>query len=237
MAEWCSLKHGPVPFTVLKNVFVWMLCSHVKTFKFMAEGRSPRSPVTAQLISRRWRIILFWCCADFQQGSNERMVVLPQSRSSSFHGVDDFFYRDGMKLFKNIRTYGWAVLPQTRPSCFHGVEERFRLDVMQPSKNIQFYGWAALPNIPCHSPAHFAALKNHLVLKLSRSSTTFKWTAGRAPPNTIQLISRCWKLFSSGWYEVFQKHSNLWLGRASPNTAQFCSRCWRIHLYGCSAAM
>ena len=168
-----------------------MLCSHLKPFKFVAGPCSPTSPVTFQLISRRWRIISFWCWADCQQRSNQRLVVLPQTRCSSFHGVKQFSHLDGRKLFKIIRFYGWAVLPQTRPSSFHNVKQPFRLDVLHTFKTIQVYGWAALPNIFCHGPAHFAALKNLFVVKLCRLLTTFKSTAGRAPPNTIQLISRC----------------------------------------------
>ena len=224
----CSPKHGPYFFTVLKNHFVWMLCSHVKTFKFMAWPRSATSPVKAQLISRVRKIISLWCCADMQQRSNEQMVALPQTHSRSFHGVEDFFHLEGMKLFKNFRTYGWAVLSQTRPISFHGVEEHFRLDVMKPIKHLQVDGWAALPNIPCHGPAHFPALKNHFVLLLCRLSTTFKWTDGRAPPNTFLFISRCWIMFWSGSFEAFPKHSNLWLGRAPPNTAYVFSRCWKL---------
>ena len=202
----------------------------------MAGPRSPTSPVTAQLSSRRWRIVSFWCYADIQRRSNERTFVLPQTRSMAFHGVEELSHLVGTKLFKNTRTNGWAVLPQTRPSFVHGVDELFRLDVMQPCKNIQVHGWAALSKISCHGAAHFASLKNCFVLMLCRLSTTFKWTAGRAPPNTVQPISRCWKLFSSGWYEAFQKHSNLWLGRAPSNTAQFLSRCWRTFSTGCYAA-
>ena len=195
----CLFNHGPIIFTVFKNLILWLFCSHLKTIKFMAGPRSPTSPVTAQLISRPWKIVSLWCYADIQQRSNERLVVLPQTRSSSFHGVEEVFRLDGMKLFKNTRSYGWAVLPQARPSCCHGVEEPFRLDVMQPCKNIQVDGWAALPDIPFHGQAKFAALKNRFVLMLCRLSTTFKWTASRAPPNMVQLISRCWKFFSSGW--------------------------------------
>ena len=141
-----------------------------------------------------------------------------------------------MRLFQNIQIYGWAVLPQARPSSLHGVEKPFRLDVMQPIENIQVYGWAALPNIPCHGPAHFAELKNRFVLMLCRLSTTLEWTASPAPPITVQLISRCWKGFSSWWYEAFQKHSNQKLGRAPPNTAQFLSRCWKTFSSECYAA-
>ena len=193
----CSSKHDPVLFTVLKNFFVWMLCSHVKTFKFTAGPHFPTSSVTAQLILRRWRIVSLWCCADFQQRSNERIFVLPQTRSSSFHGVENFSHLDGKKLFKNTRTNGWAVLPQTRPSSFHGVEWLFRLDVMQLFKHIQVDGWAAFPNFFCHGPAYFAALRNRFVSMLCRHSTTFKWTDVRALLNTIQSISRCWRTFFS----------------------------------------
>ena len=195
----CSPKHGPVPFKVLKNFFVWMLCTRLKPFKFIAWPRSPTSPVTAQLISRRERCFLFWSFADFQQRLNEWLVVLPETRSSSFHGVKAFSRLDEMKVFKIIQSFGLAVLPQTQPSSFHSLEELFRPDVMHPFKTIQVCGWAVLPNIPCHVPAHFPALKNHFVLMLCRLSTTFKWTAGRASQNTIQLISRCQTIFSFGW--------------------------------------
>ena len=151
--------------------------------------------------------------------------MLPQTRFNSIHGVEAFVRLDRMKLFKYHQISGWAVYISARPSAFHGVKDPFRLDNLQPFKTIQVYGWAALPNIPCHDPAHFAALSNFFVVMLCRLSTTFKSTAGRAPPNTIQLISRCSSIFSSGWYEAFQIPSNFWLGRAPPNTAQFLSRC------------
>ena len=198
LAEPYSPIHGPVLFTVLKNHFLWIFCSHSNTFKLMAGPRSPTSPVTAQLILQRRRIISFWCCAAFQQRSNEWMLVFPQTRSCSFHDVEKLFRLNDIKRFKNIRCYGWVVLLLTRPSSFHGVERSICMDVLQPCKNIQVYGWAALLNILCHGPAHLATLKNHFVLILCRLSTTFKWTAGRAPPNTVQGISRCWKLFLSG---------------------------------------
>ena len=182
----------------------------------MAGPCSPTSPVTAQLISRRWRIISFWCYADCQQRSNQRLVVLPQTRSSSFHGVKQFSRLDGRKLFKNIRLYGWAVLPLTRPSSFHDVEEPFRLDVMHTFKTIQVYGWASLPHIPCHGPTHFAALKNLFVVKLCRLSTTFKSTAGRAPPKSIELISRSSSIFSSGCYKAFWNTIKFMAGPCSP---------------------
>ena len=111
MAGPCSPTNGLVSFTVLTNLFVWMLCSRLKTFKFMAGPRSPTSPVTAQLISRRWRIFSFWCYANFQQRSNERLVVLPQTWSCSFHNFEKSSRLDGMGLLKHIQNYGLAALP------------------------------------------------------------------------------------------------------------------------------
>ena len=108
---------------------------------------------------------------------------------------------------------------------------------MQPFRNFQVFGWAALPNIPCHDPAHFVTMINHFVLMLCRYLTTFKSTAGRAPPITVQLISRCWKHFLVWMVWSFQNHSNLWLGRAPPFAAQFLSRCWRTFSSGCYAAI
>ena len=146
MAAPCSPKNGPVLFTRLKNVFVRMFCSRLKTFQLMAGPRSPKSPVTAQLFSRRWRIFSSWYNADCQQRSNERLVVLPWTRSSSFHGVQNISRLDGMKLFKNIQLYGWAVLLQTRPSSIHGVEKSFRLMLCRLSTTFNWTVGRATPN-------------------------------------------------------------------------------------------
>ena len=137
MAGPCSSEHGPVPFTVLKNFLVWIIYGHLKPFKFMAGPRSPTSPITAQLISQRWKVFSSWCHADCQKRSIQRLVVLPETRSSSFDRVETSSRLDGMKLFKNHHFYNWAVLSQTRPKSFHGVEKPSRLDVMQPFKTIQ----------------------------------------------------------------------------------------------------
>ena len=89
-----------------------------KPFKLMAGPRSPISPVTAQLISRRRSFFLFWSCTDFQQRSNERLVVLPQTRSSSIHGVESTFRPDGIKLFKNIQTLAGSCFIKHGPILF-----------------------------------------------------------------------------------------------------------------------
>ena len=196
---WAVLPQArPSFFHGVEKPFRLDVTQQFKHIQVYAWAALPNIPVPAKLISRRWKIFSSWCYADFQQRSIERMIVLPQTRSSAFHGVEKSFRLDGMKLFNNIRSYGWAVLPQARPSSFNGVEETFRLDVMQPGKTFQVKGWAALPNIPSHGPLRFAALRNRFVLMLCRVSTTFKWTAGHAPTNTVQRISRYWRTFSFG---------------------------------------
>ena len=104
--------------------------------------------------------VFFWCFADFQQRSNKRLVVLPQTRSSSIHGVESFFRPDGMKLFKYIQSFGWVVLPKTRSKSIHSVEKIFCRSVMQPFKKFQIGGWTALFNILYHGPAQFTTLNN-----------------------------------------------------------------------------
>ena len=152
----------------VEGLFRLMLCSQLNTFNLMAGPRSPSSPVTAQLILQRWRLFSFWCCADFQQRLNERMVVLPQTQPSCFHGVEIFFFWMVWSVSKTFERTAGPCSPKHSPVPFHGVKEPFRLHVLPPFKNIQIHGWAALPNIPCHGSAHFAALKNHFVLMLCR---------------------------------------------------------------------
>ena len=113
----CSPKHGPVPLTVLKNFFVWMLCNRLKTLKLMAGPRPPTSPVTAQLILRRWRLFSSWCYANFQQRSNERLVVLPQTRSSSFHGIEKSFVGMVWNFLKTFKL--WLICAHSNSAQFH----------------------------------------------------------------------------------------------------------------------
>ena len=233
----CSPKHGPVLSTVLKHFFVWMLRSHFKNFQVDDRAALPNIPVTAQLILQRSTFLSSWCYANFQQRSNERLVVLPQTRFSLYHGVKAIFCSDHMKLFKNMQIDGWAVLPQTRPSSIHDVEKPFRLDVMQPFRKHSSWWLSRTPQHPLSRLSSFRGIESFLVLMLCRFSTAFKWTAGRAPPNTVQLNSRRWINFSSGWREAFQNHSKFWLDRALPNTAHFYSRCYRTVSFGCYAAI
>ena len=145
----------------------------------------------------------FWCDADFQQRSNERLVVLPQTRSNSIHSVENLF----------------------------------RLSAMQPFQKHSSWWLGSAPQHPLSRPSSFFGVKHLFVVMLCRLSTTFKWTAGRAPPNTVQLLSQCWVNFSSAWLEAFQKHSNFRLGRPPSNTAQILSRCWWNFSFRCYAAI
>ena len=163
--------------------------------------------------------------------------MLPQTRSSSYYGVESTFHPNGVNILKELQILDWIVLPQTKPSSFHGVEEPFRLAVMQAFRTQSSWWLDRAPQHPLSRPSSFRGVKHVFVLMLCRFSTTFKRTAGRAPPNTVQLKSRCWVNFSSGWLETFQKQSKFRLGRAHPNTAQFFPRCWRSFSFGCYAAI
>ena len=111
----CSPKHGPAHFTVLKTIFVCMVLSFWKTLDFMAVPCSPKhGPVPFTVLKN----LLVWYYADCQQRSIEQLVVLPQTRPSSFHVVEAFVRLDHMKFFKNHQISGWAVLISARPSVF-----------------------------------------------------------------------------------------------------------------------
>ena len=203
----------------------------------MAGPRSPTSPVTAQLISRRWKVFSSWSYAECQQRSNQQLVVLPQTRSSSFHGVENCSRLDGMKLFKNFQTYGRAVLPQTRPSFFDDVEEPFRLHVMQPLKPFKFMAGPRSPT----SPVTAQLISQRWRIFSSWCYGNFQQRSNERlvvlPQTRSNIFHGVENIFSFGWYEAFQKRSSLCLSRALPNTAQFFTRCWRTFLSGCYAAI
>ena len=142
--------------------------------------------------------------------------------------------------WNNLKTFeklAWSCFPKHGPFLFTVLKNLFVWMLCSHFKNIQVDCWAALPNIPCHGPAHFTALNMDIALILCRLSTTFSSTPGRAPSNTVQLISRCWVNFSSGWLEAFQKHSKFRLGKAPPNTVQVLSRWWKTFSSGCYAVI
>ena len=84
----------------------------------------------------------------------------PQTRCSSFYGVESTFCLDGVKLIKNIQILGWVVLYQTRPSSFHGVEKPFRLDVMQPFQKHSSWWLGRVPQHPLSRPSSFHGVKH-----------------------------------------------------------------------------
>ena len=154
----------------------------------------------------------------------------PKHGPAQFTVLSQLFVRMAWSFLKTFESLDGSCSPKHGPSLFTVLKNLFVWVLCSLFKKIQVDGWAALPNIPCHGLAHFTALNKVFFLMLCKLSTTFKWTAGRAPPNTVQLKSRCCVNFSSGWREAFQKHSNFRLGRAPPNTAQFLLRCWRTFL-------
>ena len=163
MAGLCFPKHGPGLFTVLKNLIVWMFCSLVKTLKFMAGLRSPTSFVTAQLISRRWRIVLFCSCANFQQRSHERIYVLPQTRSNAFHSLEKLFSSWWYQVFEKHSNLCLGRVPPNTAQfffSFHGVEEHFRLDVMQPCKKHSSLWLGRAPQHLLSRPSSFRGVED-----------------------------------------------------------------------------
>ena len=122
--------------------------------------------------------------------------------------LSQLFVRIAKNFLKAFEILDGSCSPKHGPILFTVLKNLFVWVLCSLFKNIQVDGWAALPNNPCHGPVHFTAVSMGIVLMLRKLSTTFKWTAGRAPPNTVQLNSRRWVNFSSGWHETFQKHSN-----------------------------
>ena len=137
-----------------------MLCSHFKNFQVDGWAALLNIPVTAQLYLRRSTFLSSWCYADYQQRSNERLVVLPQTRFSLYHGVKAIFCSDDQKLFKNLQIDGWAVLSQTRPSSIHDVEEPFRLDVMQPFRKHSSWWLGRTSQHPLSRPSSFRGVED-----------------------------------------------------------------------------
>ena len=183
----CSPKHGPAHFTVLKTIFVWMVLSFSKTLDFMA---GPCSPKTAQFYSRCWKIFSFDVMQIVNNVRLNSWSCFPKHGSAHFTVLKHLCVWMVWSFSNTIKFPAGPFLFQHGPVFFNGVKDPFGLDNLQLFKTKYVYGWAALPNIPCHGPAHFAALSNFFIVMLCRLLTTFKSTAGRAPPNTIQLLSR-----------------------------------------------
>ena len=172
-------KHGPAYFAMLKRFFVLMVLSFSKTLDFMAGPCSPKHGPAHFTVSKT------------------------------------FSRLDGMKLFKNTRICGWAVLPHARPNPFVLLENFFigtlcfilnTFKLMPGPRSPTSFVTAQLNSRRlkvftqwCY--ADFQHCSNErLVVNNGWSSTTFKSKAGHSSPSTVQLTSRCWSDFSSGWY-------------------------------------
>ena len=100
-------------------------------------------------------------------------VVLPQTRTSSFHGVEEIFRMDVMKPFQKHSSWCLGRAPQhplSRPSSFRGVEEFFFV-VVQIFNNVQMNGWSCSPK---HGPAQSTVLSQRFVRMAWSFSKTFK---------------------------------------------------------------
>ena len=174
----CSPKHGPGHFTVLKNLFVWMVWNFSKTFERMAGLCSPKHrPVLFAVL----KILFVWMfCSHvktFKLMAGPRSPTSPVTAQLSFRRwrIVSFWCYADIQQRSNERTF---VLPQTRSRAFHGVKELFRLDSMKLFKNIPTYGWAVLPQTRPSSVhgvdwvyfyGYFAAMQKHLSLWLGRA--------------------------------------------------------------------
>ena len=188
----CSPKHGPVSFTVLNNFFCLDVMQPFKNHSSLWLGRAPQHPLSRPS----------WFCGVEECFRRDVMQIVNNGYMNGwscspkhdpvFFTVLKHFLVWMVWSFSNANKLGPGdCSPKHGPVSFTVLKNFFRLDVMQPFKTILVYGWAALPNIPCHGPADFAALKNVFVVMLCRLSTTVKWTAGRAHPNTVQFFSQC----------------------------------------------
>ena len=238
LAKSCYLNHGLVPFTMLNNLSVCMLCSHFKNIHVDGWAALPNIPCHGPVRFTALNNVFVWMLC-----RHSTTFKWTAGRASPKHGpayitvLSQLFVRMKWSLSITLKTKAGSCSSKHRPVPFTVLKNLFVWMLCSLFENIQVDGWAALPNNPCHGPASFAALNNVFVWMLCRLSTTCKWTAGRAPPNTVQLRSRFWVNFSSGWRKAFQKHSNFRLGRAPPNTAQFLPWCWRTFSSGCYAAI
>ena len=124
-----------------------------------------------------------------------------------------------MQPLKHIQVDGWAALPNIPcygPGYFAALNNHFVLLIVQTFNNVQMNGWTCSPK---PISAHFTVLKNYFVWIVWRFQKHSNPWLGRAPPNTAQLFSRCWKLFF--WMvwrfsNSFELMAGLWSPKHSP---------------------
>ena len=202
-----------------------MLSSHFKNFQGDGWAALPNIPCNGPVHFPASKIFFgFNVMQIFNSVQMNGWGCSPKHGPAQFTALSQLFVRMVWNLSKTFQILAGSCSPKHGPLLFTVLKKLFVGMLCSHFKNNQVDGWAALPNISCHGPGHFAAL-NIFSFDVVQFLTAFKWAVGRAPPNTVQLNSRFWVNFSSGWRETFQKHSIFRLGRAPPNTAQFFSRC------------
>ena len=155
MAGPCSSKHGPVPFTVLKNFLMWIIYSHLKPFKFKAGPRFPTTPVTAQRIFRRWGIISSWCYADCQQRSIDCLVVLPKHDPVHFTVFKNLFVWMVWSFSKTLELMARPCFPKHSPVPFTVLKNFF---VWLFCRQVKTFKFMAGPRSPTsHVTAKFVS--------------------------------------------------------------------------------
>ena len=233
----CSPKHGPVLFTVLKNRFVWMLCSNLKTLKLMFRPRCPVLPVTAQLISRRWKIVSFWCYADFQQRSNERLVVLHETRSSACTVLKNFFVWIVWSFSKTFEFKAGPCSSKHGPVPFTVLKNLFDWLLCSHLNTFKLMAWPRSPTSPVTAKLISRRWKiNSFWCYADFQQRLNEWQVV-LPQTRSSSFHGVEQVFRLDDIKLFKKQSNSLLGRASPNTAQFFSRCWRTFPFRCYAAI
>ena len=145
----CSPKHGPAQFIcsdggkLFKNIpkFGWVVLPQTRPsslhgvekffrldvmqpFQKLSSwwlGRAPQHPLSRPSLIRGVKHLFVLMLCTHSTTFKWMAGRAPQTRSSSFYGVESTFCPDAVKFFKNIQSLSWIVLPQTPPSSFHGV--------------------------------------------------------------------------------------------------------------------
>ena len=170
-------------------------------------GRAPQHPLSRP---SSFHGVKHGSCFDVMQTFNNVQMngwsCSPKHGPVHFTVLSQLFVRMAWSFSKTFKGLAGSCYPKHGPVPSTMLKNFFVWMLCSHFKNIQVDGWATFFNIPFYGPVHFTAVNMGIVLMLCRLSTTLKWTAGRAPPNTVHLNSRCWVNFSSGWHEAFKKH-------------------------------
>ena len=181
-----------------------MLCSHFKNFQSDGWAALPNIPCYGPGYFAASKIFFgFNVMQIFNSVQMNGWICSPKHGPAQFTALSQLFVRMVWNLSKTFEIFAGSCSPKHGPLLFTVSQKLFDAMLCSHFKNDQVHGWTTLPNIPCHSPAHFAAL-NIFFLMLCSFWIAFKWAVGRAPPNTVQLISRCWVNFRPDGVKLFK---------------------------------